>query len=345
MKAVSLVAPKCVKVIDVPEPTMGPEDVLIEPRYVGLCGSDLNAYRGLSPLVTYPRIPGHEVSGMVIAKGNGVPDGVRIGAAVTVSPYTNCGTCPACRIGRVNACQFNKTLGVQRDGALAERIAIHRDKAYASDVLTLQELALVEPMSVGYHATNRGRISEVDTVLVLGCGAIGLGAVAASSQKGAVVIAVDIDDAKLELANKLGATHTVNSTTEDIKSRIDALTDNEGVSVAIEAVGLSETYRAAIEGVAFAGRVVFIGYAKGEIALQTATIVSRELDLYGSRNALQAFPSVIKMLEDRDRPFTDLISHVFPFPETLRVFEDWSSAPQRYTKILIEMPMNLESMI
>jgi len=345
MKAISLVAPKCVKVIDIPEPAMGPEDVLIEPRYVGLCGSDLNAYRGLSPLVTYPRIPGHEVSGMVIAKGNGVPDGVRIGAAVTVSPYTNCGTCPACRIGRVNACQFNKTLGVQRDGALTERIAIHHSKAYASDVLTLQELALVEPMSVGYHATNRGRISEVDTVLVLGCGAIGLGAVAASSQKGAVVIAVDIDDAKLELANKLGATHTVNSTTDNIKSRIDALTDNEGVSVAIEAVGLSETCRTAIEGVAFAGRVVFIGYAKGEIALQTATIVSRELDLYGSRNALQVFPSVIKMLEDRDRPFTDLISHVFPFPEALRVFEDWSSAPQRYTKILIEMPLNLESMI
>jgi len=341
MKAVSLVEPKCVRVIDVPEPAMGPEDVLIELRYVGLCGSDLSAYRGLSPLVTYPRIPGHEVSGIIIAKGDKVPDGVRIGAAVTVSPYTNCGTCPACRIGRVNTCQFNKTLGVQRDGALTERIAIHYGKVYASDILTLKELALVEPMSVGYHASNRGRIGKVDTVLVLGCGAIGLGAVAASSHKGAIVIAVDIDDSKLELASKLGAMHTVNSTTDNVKSRIDALTDDEGVSVAIEAAGLPETYRAAIEGVSFAGRVIFIGYAKGEIPLQTASIVSKELDLYGSRNALHVFPSVIKMLEDRDRPFTDLISCAFPFPETYRAFEDWSSAPQQYTKILIEMPTNI----
>jgi len=337
MRAISLVEPKCIEAIDIPEPVMGPEDVLIELRYVGLCGSDLSAYRGLSPLVTYPRIPGHEASGVIIAKGDKVPDVVRIGNAVAISPYTNCGICPACRMGRVNACQFNKTLGVQRDGALTERIAIHYRNAHSSHILTLPELALVEPMSVGYHATNRGRISEVDKVLVLGCGAIGLGAVAASAHKGATVIAVDIDDAKLEMASKLGSAHTINATTDGVKSRIDALTDNEGVSVAIEAVGLPETYRTAIEQVAYAGRVVFIGYAKGEIALQTASIVSKELDVYGSRNALHVFPSVIKMLEGRDRPFTDLISCVIPFTETSRAFEDWSSAPQRYTKILIEM--------
>jgi len=335
MKAISLVTPKCVKVIDIPEPVMGPEDVLIELRYVGLCGSDLSAYRGLSPMVTYPRIPGHEVGGVVIAKGEKVPDRIRNGAAVTASPYTNCGLCPSCRNGRVNACQYNQTLGVQRDGALTERIAIRYDKVYTSDVLTHQELALVEPLSVGFHATNRGRVSEVDTVLVLGCGAVGLGAVAASSHKGARVIAVDVDDEKLELAKRFGAAHVVNSKIDDVKVRIDALTEKEGVSVAIEAVGLPETYRMAVERVAFTGRVVFIGYAKEEIAFQTTLFVSKELDLYGSRNSLHTFPSVIKMLEGRERPFTDMISRVMPFPETPQAFEDWSSTPQRFTKITI----------
>jgi threonine dehydrogenase-like Zn-dependent dehydrogenase len=337
MRAISLVKPKRVELIDAPEPTMGPEYVLIEIRHVGLCGSDLSAYRGLSPMVTYPRIPGHEVGGVIIAKGEKVPDHIRAGAAITVSPYTNCGLCPACRNGRVNACQYNQTLGVQRDGAMAERIAIRYDKVHGSDVLTTQELALVEPLSVGYHASNRGGVSEVDKVLVLGCGAVGLGAVAASAHKGAEVIALDIDDAKLELAKRFGAAYIVNSKIDDVKARIDALTDEEGVSVAIEAVGLPETYRMAVERTAYAGRVVFIGYAKEEVAFQTALFVSKELNMYGSRNSLNEFPSVIKMLEGRERPFADMISRIMPFSETPQAFEDWSSAPQRFTKISIAM--------
>ena len=124
MKAVSMKQPGQVEVIDVPEPVLGPEDVLVEMKYVGLCGSDLSAFRGLSPMVSYPRIPGHEVAGVIIAKGESVPERIALGAKVTVSPYTNCGLCPACRIGRINTCQFNQTLGVQRDGALTERITL-----------------------------------------------------------------------------------------------------------------------------------------------------------------------------------------------------------------------------
>jgi threonine dehydrogenase-like Zn-dependent dehydrogenase len=238
----------------------------------------------------------------------------------------------------VNTCQFNRTLGVQRDGALTGRIAVPYTKAFTSEALTLQELALVEPLSVGYHAANRGRVSETDTVLVFGCGAIGLGAVAAAARKGAAVIAVDIDDAKLAQASKLGAQHLVNSAVEDLKARVGEQTGGEGVSVAIEAAGLPATTRAALDHAAFAGRVVLIGYAKDEIPLLTKLIVSKELDVCGSRNALHVFPAVIKMLEKRERPFTDLITCVVPFEETPQIFAAWDAQPLKYTKILVQMP-------
>ena len=337
MRAISLRGPGQVEIVEIAEPEPGPEEVLIAISCVGLCGSDLNAYRGLSPMVTYPRIPGHEVGGVVMGKGDRVPPTIEPGARVTVSPYSECGACPACRVGRANCCQFNETMGVQRDGALTERIAIHHSKVFVSEGLAGEELALVEPLSVGYHAANRGRVCEGDCVLVLGCGTIGLGAIAAAARKGATVIALDVDDAKLELARKLGARDTINSQREDAGQRIADLTNKEGVSVAIEAVGLAATYQLAVEAVAFAGRVVCVGYAKDEVPLPTRLFVSKELDVLGSRNSLGVFRSVIRMLEERQRPFADLITRVTPMAETAQAFGDWNAAPDEFTKILVRV--------
>jgi threonine dehydrogenase-like Zn-dependent dehydrogenase len=253
---------------------------MIEVRYVGLCGTDLNAYRGLMPLVTYPRIPGHEVSGLILAKGDQVPNSINAGDQVMVSPYTNCGLCPACRAGRPNCCQFNQTYGVQRDGVLTERFAVHYSRVFASKALSLEELVLVEPLSVGYHAANRGRVTEVDSVLVIGCGTIGIGLIAAAARKGATVIATDIDAAKLADARKFGAQHTINSAQQDVLATVHELTLSEGVSVAIEAVGLAETFRLAVEAAAFAGRVVYVGYAKSQVSYDTTEFV-RGIDYPG----------------------------------------------------------------
>src|SRR6476646_474637 len=167
-----------------------------------MCGSDLNTFRGYNPLVTYPRIPGHEIAATVEAVGAGVPSEFRPGVDVTVSPYTNCGTCAACRRGRPNACQSNQTLGVQRDGGMTSYFVAPWRKLFSSGGLSLRELSVVEPLSVGFHACNRGRVTSSDTVLVLGCGTVGLGAIAAASFAGAKVIAADLDDAKLDLARE-----------------------------------------------------------------------------------------------------------------------------------------------
>ena len=335
MKAFTITRPESVEVIEIKKPIMGQEDVLVEVHYIGLCGSDLSSYLGKNPLLTYPRIPGHEISGIVIDKGSKISEKISKGDFVTVSPYTHCGVCPACRAGRINTCEFNQTLGVQRDGALTMQIAVSFEKIYISKILTLEELALVEPLSVGYHAANRGRICETDTVLVLGCGAIGMGAICAAFRKGATVIVVDIDDSKLLQAKKMGAHYTINSKTENAMETIRNLTNNEGVDVAIEAAGNPATYSLAIDAVAFAGRLVFIGYTKNEVMLDTRLIVRKELDVYGSRNALRVFPSVISMLEGKEKPFNDLITKVFPFDETPQAFKYWAENIGAVSKIII----------
>lgn len=336
-EAICLITPRKVEIVDIPTPPLGPEEVMVEVHYVGMCGTDLNSYRGLMPLVTYPRVPGHEVSGLVVAKGAQVPHFINEGDRVMLSPYSHCGLCPACRVGRFNCCQFNQTLGVQRDGALTQRVAIHYSKVFTNKSLSLPELALVEPLSVGYHAANRGRVTEIDTVLVIGCGAVGIGVIAAAARKGAAVIATDIAEAKLAMARKFGAQQTINSGQQDVLTALRELTEGEGVNIAIEAVGLPETFRLAVEAVAFAGRVVYIGYAKKEVSFDTSQFVRKELDIMGSRNALHVFPAVITMLEKRQFPFAELITHVYSFAETVQAFHNWDAAPGQFTKILINL--------
>ncbi|MBN2001337.1 zinc-binding alcohol dehydrogenase family protein [candidate division KSB1 bacterium] len=337
MKAFRITNPGKTDFIDIPEPIAGPDDVLLEINYIGLCGSDLSTFRGTMPMMDYPRIPGHEIAGRIIGKGKNVPDTLQLGDAVMVSPYTHCGTCPACRIGRTNTCQLNQTFGVQRDGALTEKLAVHSGKIFKSTQLSLQELALVEPLSVGYHAANRGKVSETDKVLIFGCGAIGMGVLAACVRKGATAIVVDIDNSKLEHARKMGAHYTINSLEQSTEKIVAGLTDNEGVNIAIEAAGIPSTFKQAIELVTYAGRVVYIGYTKNEVALETKLIVRKELQVSGSRNALHVFPSVIKMLEKGDLPFTSLVTKVFSFEKTGDALRFWDENPGKVVKLLIDV--------
>src|SRR5581483_11951080 len=181
MKALVLKKPGKVVVEAVPDPVVTNGDTLLKVRMVGFCGSDLNSFRGLNPLISLPRILGHEVSATIVQPGD---SGLSVGTDVALSPYTSCGQCASCRRGRPNACQFNQTLGVQRDGALTEYIVMPREKLYPAK-LSLKELCLVEPLTVGFHAVSRGRVAAEDVVAIFGCGGVGLGAVGGASARGA----------------------------------------------------------------------------------------------------------------------------------------------------------------
>lgn len=337
MRAFYISEPNASEICEIPVPSPGPGEVLLETRLVGLCGSDLNTFRGLNPMVSYPRIPGHEIAAVIAASGPGVPAQFHAGRAVTVSPYTSCGQCSSCRRKRPNACQFNQTLGVQRDGAMANFFVAPWEKLYIADGLSLPELSLVEPLGVGFHAVTRAGVEPSDFVAVIGCGTVGLGAIAAAAARGAVTIAVDIDDHKLDTARQAGAAHSVHSGRSPLAESLKELTGGLGPDVVIEAVGTPATFRAAVEVVAFTGRVVYIGYAKEPVSYETKLFVQKELDIRGSRNSLDEFPAVIEMLRGGRFPVAATISRTVNLGSAGQALTDWSNSPQSFTKILVQV--------
>jgi threonine dehydrogenase-like Zn-dependent dehydrogenase len=336
MKAIVIKKPGDAAVESIAQPEASDEKLLLKVRMVGLCGSDLNSFRGQNPLVTFPRIPGHEVAATIVTGSKHNPE-LAAGVDVTMSPYTSCGKCASCLRHRPNACQFNQTLGVQRDGALTEYITMPGENLYPAK-LNIKELCLVEPLTVGFHAVARGRVTSKDSVAILGCGGVGLGAIAASHFRGAKTIAIDVDDSKLGLARKAGAGETINTSQESLHQRLLDLTNGLGPDVVIEAIGLPQTFRAAVEEVAYTGRVVYIGYAKEPVAYETRLFVQKELDIVGSRNALpEDFRQVIRMLEERRFPVDHAVGLVLPLQEAPDILRAWSDKPARFTKIMIRL--------
>jgi 2-desacetyl-2-hydroxyethyl bacteriochlorophyllide A dehydrogenase len=337
MKAITIEEPLrcCIKEMEKPIPESG--EVLVRISYVGFCGSDLSTFLGKNPMAHYPRIPGHEISGIIEERGSGVPEFIKRGDLLTVLPYTSCGKCAACRGGRFNACRYNQTLGVQRDGAMQEYLSLPWEKVVNAPGLDELELVMVEPLTVGFHAIERGQVSGKDVVLVLGCGMIGAGAIAGALKKGARVIAVDVDDYKLELAKKLGAHHVIHSEQENLHETISELTGCEGPDVVVEAAGNPDTYRTAVDEVGFTGRVVCIGYAGSEVAFATKLFVQKEIDIRGSRNATpDDFRRVIEYLEQDSFPLKDMLTRIVKPAEAAAALWEWSEEPGKVMKIVVD---------
>lgn len=336
MKAIQITEPSVMKIIDIAEPQMGDDEVLLKMKYVGFCGSDLNTFRGGNPMVKMPVVPGHEVGAEIVKVGKNVPDVLKPGMTVTVNPYTNCGKCASCRNGRVNACEHNETLGVQRWGAMCEYLSLPWAKVIPAGQLSARTSALIEPMSVGFHAVSRAQVTDIDVVMVIGCGMVGMGAVVRAAQRGAIVIAADIDDEKLALAKQMGASYAVNTKTEDVHARLMEITSGFGPDVIIEAVGSIPTYQMAINEVAFTGRVVCIGYAKSEVSFQTKYFVQKELDIRGSRNAQPSdFRAVIRYLERGTCPVDRLISNEVKPEGAVNAMDQWAANPGKVFRILV----------
>ena len=315
MKAVQIVNPSEMKVVELEKPTVGAGEVLVRIKYVGFCGSDLNTFLGRNPMVKLPVIPGHEVGAVIEEIGPDVPAGFEKGMNVTLNPYTNCGKCASCRNGRVNACEHNETLGVQRNGVMCEYAVLPWTKIIPAGNISPRDCALIEPMSVGFHAVSRAQVIDNEYVMVIGCGMIGIGAIVRAALRGATVIAVDLDDEKLELAKKVGASYVINSKTENVHERMQQITEGFGADVVIEAVG----------------------YAKSEVAFQTKYFVQKELDIRGSRNALPAdFRAVINYMKEGNCPVEELISKIAKPEGALEAMQEWTANPGKVFRILVE---------
>jgi len=338
MKALKIIEKGKVDFFEIDKPVLNDGEVLVKVVKLGYCGSDLNTFRGLNPIVKYPRIPGHEIGGIIEEIGTGVPEHIKVESHVSVIPFTACGKCTPCRIGRSYACRYNETLGVQRDGALTKYIAVPWQKVLVDDTLSFSQLAMIEPMAIGFHAAKRARVAKGDKVVVLGCGVIGLGTIAGANLMGGEVIAVDLVDEKLAIAKKeAGAKHVINSGNEDLHDRLQELTDGHGPDVIIEAAGSPFTFKIAVDEVAFAGRVVYIGYTKSPVSYETKLFVMKELDILGSRNSERIdFENVLAAIKSGKVNPEKFISHTFPFEKADSGIQLWDNDPSVVTKIVIE---------
>ncbi len=337
MKVLHIAEERKMIVCDEEKPVAKPGEVLLKMHYVGFCGSDLNTWLGRNTMAKANVIPGHEIGATIAALGEGVPEAFKVGDVVTVNPYTNCGTCPSCRNLRVNACQRNETMGVQRDGAMREFVAVPWQKVISVGGITLRDCALIEPMSVGFHAVSRAQVTDNDVVVVLGCGMVGLGAVVRAVQRGATVIAVDLSQEKLDIAASLGARYGINSMKDKILDKVMEITDGMGADVVIEAVGSPVTYVSAIDAVSFTGRVVCIGYAKADVAFQTKYFVQKELDIRGSRNAMpDDFRAVIRYLQGAKISLDTLVSGVVAPEDAQKAMENWAADPGKVFRLLVK---------
>ena len=319
MKALVIVEPGRVEIRDIVKPTPDKGEVLLRVGVVGFCGSDKKTYLGENAMVVGPRIPGHEIGATIAEIGSGVPSRLKVGMNCTVLPYTECGRCSACEQKRINTCENNQTAGVQRDGAMCEYIAVPHGKIITSDKLTLSELALVEPLTVGFHAVDRGSVSKngADKVLVMGVGAVGLGAIAGAKNRGNDVTAWIRSRDKVKIAEAMGASGIYIPTNDFPQSHYN---------VVIEATGAGEMISRALDAVQTAGRVVYVGYASGDVVLPNFSLLTKkEADVFGSRNAtINDFNEVIQMMEAGRLPVEQLVSREVSLENAGDALKQWS---------------------
>jgi len=314
-------------------------EIVVAVKVLGLCGSDLKTYQGHNPMVEYPIVPGHEIACEVVEVGSGVPSEITVGLRGTVMPYTKCGVCPACKVGRFNTCSSNRTMGVSRPGAARPFMTVNHADFIPCDGMDYSDIVLVEPLSVGRHAANRVPSVKGKLALLYGLGIIGVGILIELKKLGAIVIVADVANDKLKLALRLGADYALDSRDAEFDSTIDKLSGGMGIDIVFDAVGSAKIVESALEKTSVAGTIVFVGYHVDTIPFNTKPIVSKELSVYGSRNALKA-----DFEGSRDNLRSDpdlkelLVTNRFAFSELKEAFQYWAENRGSVMKILIDMP-------
>ena len=334
MKSVVITAPGIVEVREAPFPEPGPGEALLKILWGGICGSDLATYRGTSPYTPYPRVPGHEFSAEVVQ----TPEnslGVAPGMVVTANPYFNCGRCYACHRGFVNCCQQNQTMGAQRDGAFSEYVTMPVERVIDGQGVPADRLAMVEPFSISHHAVARAKVAASDRVLVIGAGTIGVFAAVAAKLAGARVWVADVSEAKLAGLGCFGVDGTILGG-DAFNDGVAEIAGKDGFDVCIEAVGAPSTFQNAIDAAAHRGRVVQVGVGKSTHDFFYTVLQTKELDVFGSRNALTSdFTELIALLRDGKVDISPMVSATFGVDQAVAAFASASANVATLRKTLV----------
>ena len=334
MKAIVIHAPKDISLKEVSDPARKGNEVLIKVHGMGICGSDIAAYKGINPLVTYPRIIGHEIAGEVLEAPQGETD-IMPGDRVVIEPYVYCGKCYPCMNKRMNCCEHLTVRGVHIDGGMSEfcchpRHLVHKVPADAS----WKHLAMVEPLTIAVHAVKRARLTRGEHLVVTGSGPIGLLAAQYALVIGAVPIIVDPIDERLAFARLLGIPHGINPVKENAVERIREITGERMAEAVIEASGSEAAIRSSIDYVAYSGRISLVGWPKGEVSLMTAMVTKKEIDVMGSRNSLHAFPESIDLIAANKIDVDSLVTHTVSFEEIPAIVKEIAAYPEKFMKVV-----------
>lgn len=313
-------------------------EALLKLLYGGICGSDLSSYKGKSPYVSYPRVPGHEFSAQIVE----IDDndlGLEPGMIVTCNPYFNCGQCYSCQRGMVNCCMTNETMGVQREGAFSEYITMPVERIYDGKGIPADVLAMIEPFCISYHGMKKAHIQPGERVLVIGAGTIGVLAALSAKRMGAEVTICDVSRSKLDYAKEhFGADHTLlNTDPETFQAEVARLTDGRGFDVTAEAVGLGSTFLNCVDAAAFGGRMVQIGVGKQTPEFDFTKIQKKELQIFGSRNALKEdFLQLIDWVNGGEVDLKPLLTKEYHYLDAEKAFRDLDENNASILKIVFQ---------
>ena len=296
-------------------------EALLQINKVGICGTDLHAYAGNQAFFTYPRILGHELASEVLEIGEN-NRGIKAGDKVVVMPYVSCGECIACKNGKTNCCTNITVLGVHGDGGMQEQITVPTDILLPANNLSNDQMAIVEPLAIGAHAVRRAAIIPGETVAVVGCGPIGIGIMKLAQIAGAKVVAIDMNEQRLEYAKeKIGVEYTVKAG-EGAAEAIAELTNGDMCTAVFDASGNKFALEAGPSYMSHGGRFVLVGLSKGDLTYNHPAVHSKEMTLMCSRNATtEDFEHVINVLEQF--PTESFITHNVPFTEMIENFDSW----------------------
>lgn len=341
MKALFFEKPFDLKIKDILyPPTPKEKEVKISIKNIGICGADHMGYQGKHAFFTYPRLPGHEFSGIVKEIGKGVTK-VKEGDGVCGEPLIPCGKCLSCLYGDYNVCENLKVMGIHTDGAFCEEIIMkERFVHLLPSNVSFEEGAMIEPFSVSLNSARRTKLTTEDSLTILGAGTIGLCTLKVAKAYGVrVIVSIDVNEDRLAIAKKMGATITINPLKEeDILQSIKENTGLNGTSVVIEASGAEQSLDNAFKIAAYRGNVGIVGFYKSpQVKITPVEIVKKQLNVYGSRLYWNRFPFALNLISEGKVDLTELITHRFSFTDIEKAFQAGADPKNKTLKVMVKI--------
>lgn len=339
MKTIILDTPGEFRLTETAEPGQpGPGEALVRVKRVGICGTDLHAFRGRQPFFTYPRILGHELGVEVVALGEGrTASTLQVGDICAVEPYLNCGVCSACRRGKTNCCQSLKVLGVHIDGGMREYITVPQHKLHKAQGATLEQLAVVEMLCIGAHAVARAQITPGENALVIGAGPIGLATMQFAKLAGADITCLELNPNRIDFCRKnLGVDKFINST-EEVVTELQRLMGGEMPTLVFDATGNAQSMMGAFQYVAHGGKLIYVGLVQGELTFNDPYFHSHEMTLLATRNATSAdFAYVVDCLNTGKIHLAPWITHHTTPEALIETFPTWLDPANGVVKAMLD---------